>query len=799
MMQNNSDLYCKSLSQLSAVASKIVAEDVEDEDLKQLLAKCIDTLTIYKRDMKKLGCVTSKTPVEQIYELYETLYVYYKIVSQIASQVIPSLPEFQKIKQSVKKDSNERELLEIYSQLVSALANDKKIGEVKRFIKTHGEEVSQSVTLPTYQNGDLINISQLHSLIRQPHNNQQQHSSLYDFLLIDIRPRRDFNNGHISCDNIVCIEPISFKETYTDSDILRKSLITATDRELDLFKCRDKFKLIILYTDTDERTKYYWHQLQVLQNILLSRSFDQPLQGTKVVVLQNGINAWKAKFPNDISIIKETISMPPVENTESLFPPFVSMPQYPKKQSVSNSTSRAASPSHSLTHYPDAPFLNNSKAPMKTYGLTPNHPLPSTSNLTKALQQNGMGNNNYGYDNKSQYVNGNMNGKKEHMATNNSDTVQSQAKLNLDFTIGLINLGNSCYLNCIIQCLLGCHELSYIFLTNSYKKHVNVNSRLGSKGLLANYFSQLVQKMYQQGKLLAYNNTNVEITAVQPAQFKLACGSVNSLFKGKQQQDCQEFCQFLLDSLHEDLNQCGNNPPLKELSPEAEKMRETMPLRIASAIEWERYLTTDFSIIVDLFQGQYASQLKCNACGRTSTTYQAFSVLSIPVPRSGTCTIYDSFKEFTKLETLEKDELWNCPSCKKRQPSTKQIIITRLPNNLIIHLKRFDNMMNKNNVFVNYPEELDLTSYWVDDYRGEMPKDNGVSLPLRGQKPPFNYKLFAVACHSGTLYGGHYTSYVDKGTLGWCCFDDENWRKIRRKGEYITPNAYVLFYRRINV
>ena len=304
--------------------------------------------------------------------------------------------------------------------------------------------------------------------------------------------------------------------------------------------------------------------------------------------------------------------------------------------------------------------------------------------------------------------------------------------------------------------------------------------------------------MYQQGKILKYNSPINESTAVHPAQFKMACGSINSLFKDRQQQDCQEFCQFLLDGLHEDLNQCGNNPPLKELSPEAEKMRETMPMRIASSIEWERYLTTDFSVVVDLFQGQYASRLKCKVCGHTSTTYQAFSVLSVPVPKTKSCTIYDCFNEFTKLETLEKDELWNCPHCKMRQPSTKQILITRLPNNLIIHLKRFDNMLNKNNVFVHYPHELDLTSFWVSDYNGEMPKDNGVSLPLRGQKPPFRYNLFAVASHSGTLYGGHYTSFVDKGSLGWCNFDDVSWRKIKRENEYITPNAYVLFYRRVS-
>lgn len=53
---------------------------------------------------------------------------------------------------------------------------------------------------------------------------------------------------------------------------------------------------------------------------------------------------------------------------------------------------------------------------------------------------------------------------------------------------------------------------------------------------------------------------------------------------------------------NEDLNHVCGNPPLKELSEETEEIREKMSLRIASSIEWERYLTTYFSVILDFFQ-----------------------------------------------------------------------------------------------------------------------------------------------------------------------------------------------------
>ena len=199
----------------------------------------------------------------------------------------------------------------------------------------------------------------------------------------------------------------------------------------------------------------------------------------------------------------------------------------------------------------------------------------------------------------------------------------SSRNYDLDFAVGLENLGNSCYMNCIIQCILGTHELTQIFLDDSYAKHININSKLGSKGILAKYFARLVHMMYKK------QVDSSKKDSISPIKFKLACGSVNSLFKTASQQDCQEFCQFLLDGLHEDLNQCGSNPPLKELSQEAETRRERLSLRIASSIEWERFLTTDFSVIVDLFQGQYASRLKCKTCNHTSRTYQPFTVLSL--------------------------------------------------------------------------------------------------------------------------------------------------------------------------
>lgn len=925
---------------LSDIACSVVDgnNQVNSKDMKFLLQECINTLSNYKDECKKLQNMNYKDDLK----VYETAYVYYKIIHIIILTKIPKLSTFNEIKLKHNRKS-ERELLDIYNTLVKTLLNDEKIAEIKNFIRCHSTErhensppssLDLAASLPHTQmhdklmrslpnTGSSISSIQLNELIKYYNN---------DILLIDVRPRLEFSKNHIDAENIICIEPISFKETYSDHELEKKSLITSPNHEITLFQKRDKFKFIILYTEESEKTHFYIQRKNTLMNLLINHSFEKQLdpEQNRVFFLQNGILNWK-KFGGKVTASKDdkqtamndtddsiyisgntsrlslqtfpkmsptlvmdssmkemmssspslmngTYTMPhqqpsPLRRSSSFknfIPGFksttsnsnqfyennslniesstlssdgylsshgsnstpkpLSIQSRPRPQLYSSSTSAISLSSsnaqlnnyrnhdNNFTAYPETPRLKTESevmdrnvTPISSRCMSPlkktlsgnngiyktDNQLPKIASINLASSTNASPSPSTTIPPLPQLPTRPMSSSPDTMI-NNTNVNHVYKKEDLDVTVGLENMGNSCYMNCIIQCILGTHELTKIFLNNSYEKHINLNSKLGSKGVLAKYFANLVHKMYSQSTDSKDSNHS-KLPAVRPMQFKLACGSINSLFKGNSQQDCQEFCQFLLDGLHEDLNQCGGNPPLKGLSDEAEAMREKLSLRIASSIEWERFLTTDFSVIVDLFQGQYSSRLQCKVCEHTSTTYQPFTVLSIPVPSNlKTCSIQDCFNEFTKTEILETDEQWSCPRCKKRQPSSKKLTITRLPRNLIIHLKRFDNRMNKNNVFVNYPYHLDLTEYWANDFDGKLPPGVTNELPTRGQVPPFNYKLYGVACHFGSLYGGHYTAYVDKGiNKRWYYFDDTSYRPIRNDKEPITSSAYVLFYKRV--
>lgn len=807
--------HCKTLARLSRIAEQFLDQDEtsgkrKDDEMMALLQRCLDILETYRDECKKLKTREGRLSQDELYETYESAYVYYKIVHNTVLNKVPNLKQFQVVKKQT--NTNDRQLMEIYNMLVKSLLNDEKIGQIKAFLKENSKPDVEMVL----NTGSTISSSHLQQLI-DSHNDST--------LLIDLRQRGEFSKLHINARNVICIEPISFKAQYTDLEIEKKSLITSPKEEIDLFRARDTFKFIVLYTSEDKESHSRSFDLQqqtILLDLLINHSFAKPLNAnTRVYVLKAGFSNWVsegrqcigeehygsytngATFPELNSSIGGSLK---IRQDIQEQPPLLSNGAYLSASSASSSPHLSPSNHYSRlnrsTQYPQTPQLTAGSNGAQYPGplLPIDNAVSSMANHIPKLRAPRV----FTTDNEA-IVPVKMNGLSKppsqaipslpkFPSRESSPALGSANKYDLDFAVGLENMGNSCYINCIVQCLLGTHELTNIFLNKSYERHINMNSRLGSKGVLAKYFAKLTFSMYQN----ASHKLNEKGKPVQPMEFKMACGTINSLFRESGQQDCQEFCQFLLDGLHEDLNQCGGNPPLKELSDEAEKMREKLSLRIASSIEWERFLTTDFSVIVDLFQGQYASQLRCQVCGLTSTTYQPFSVLSVPVPHAKSCNIIDCFKEFTKVEKLETDEQWSCPRCKKKQPSTKKLTITRLPRNLIIHLKRFDNMMNKNNVFVKYPFTLDLTPYWANDFDGRLPPGVTEELPTRGQSPPFNYKLYGVASHVGSLYGGHYTSYVDKGPKrGWCYFDDTSFRPVRNATECITPNAYVLFYHRV--
>ncbi|KAH7853616.1 hypothetical protein Vadar_004756 [Vaccinium darrowii] len=325
---------------------------------------------------------------------------------------------------------------------------------------------------------------------------------------------------------------------------------------------------------------------------------------------------------------------------------------------------------------------------------------------------------------------------------------------------GLDNLGNTCFMNSAIQCLVHTSELVDHF--KDYQKDINTEESSGMKLLRYLLFLHLsLCILFGQGELafqfgdLLRKLRAPEAGPVSPEEFKSKLAAIDPRFNDGNQHDSQEFLAFLLNELHGDLN-CATCKPIEAIDVEGR------PDEAESNKHWLNHLSCNTSIIVDLFHGQCQSKLVCPVCETKSSTFERFQDLSLPLPptesESDTITLDQCLQTYVQKEILgpkdewlahipieilgPKDE-WNCPNCKTDQPANKKLDLWRLPKILIIHLKRFSNKKKKLETFVDFP---------IDDF--------DLSGIVRNSQQPHHYVLYAVIKHYGDMGGGHYTASV---------------------------------------
>ncbi|XP_012569950.1 ubiquitin carboxyl-terminal hydrolase 10-like isoform X2 [Cicer arietinum] len=186
---------------------------------------------------------------------------------------------------------------------------------------------------------------------------------------------------------------------------------------------------------------------------------------------------------------------------------------------------------------------------------------------------------------------------------------------------GLQNLGNTCFMNSAIQCLVHTPPLVEFFLQD-YTDEINMDNPLGMRGELALAFGDLLRKLWSSGR-----------TAIAPRAFKGKLARFAPQFSGYNQHDSQELLAFLLDGLHEDLNRVKQKPYIEMKDSDGRPDEEV-------AYEcWKNHMARNDSLIVDECQGQYKSTLVCPECGKISITFDPFMYLSLPLPSTVTRTM----------------------------------------------------------------------------------------------------------------------------------------------------------------
>ncbi|XP_023328080.1 ubiquitin carboxyl-terminal hydrolase 2 isoform X5 [Eurytemora carolleeae] len=329
-------------------------------------------------------------------------------------------------------------------------------------------------------------------------------------------------------------------------------------------------------------------------------------------------------------------------------------------------------------------------------------------------------------------------------------------------TGGLKNLGNTCFMNSVIQCLSNTKLLCDFLLSDEYSNDINSNSSM--KGSLIKAFATVVKSLWKPNA-----------RTVDPSTLKGAVQRFAPRFSGYNQEDSQEFLRYLLEGLHEDVNRVTVKPQSIHTEIDSNLSVEEQGMEA-----WKRYLRRDDSKLVDIFVGQLKSTLRCSSCDYESVTFEPFWDLSLPIPsRSGEISLHECLENFTKEEVMDGDEMPTCGRCKTRRRCTKFYSLYKLPKVLVVHLKRFsptEKYRSKLSNSVTFP----LTSFDVSKFS---------DCPGRS-----TYSCYAVSNHSGTLYSGHYTAYArNPKTSQWHYFNDSR-VSSSSSGSVISNEAYLLFF-----
>lgn len=347
---------------------------------------------------------------------------------------------------------------------------------------------------------------------------------------------------------------------------------------------------------------------------------------------------------------------------------------------------------------------------------------------------------------------------------------------------GLQNFGNTCYTNAVLQALYACKP----FRTKILEYYEENKKRKESESLLmclSALFSRISTSKRRSG-------------IMGPAKLIRKIKRLNPQFEGHQHQDAQEFLNFMLNEVADNLRTDMKEEKLREKY--GDKPRRAKQLRTGKAKEpddEDKALTKELAGVTTwvqaIFEGTLTNQTKCLRCETVTSRDEKFLDLSLDIEPNSSIT--HCLRQFSAREMLNGKEKYFCDCCSCRQEASKCMQIKQLPEIAILHMKRF-----------KYIEGLEAFKKLC--YRVVFP----IHLRLINTVPDVEdraYKLIAIVVHigSGMLYG-HYTCFV-KNNDDWFLYDDDKIYMVTEDdiktcfGSLNTKHkqdGYLLFYQMIN-
>ena len=327
---------------------------------------------------------------------------------------------------------------------------------------------------------------------------------------------------------------------------------------------------------------------------------------------------------------------------------------------------------------------------------------------------------------------------------------------------GLVNMGNSCYLNSCMQIISNTYELNHFLETSNFR--------------------ETLEHIPESALVLEWNRLRNALWS-EPNKLVIPSGFVSSVrtvamvkkksdFTGNRQNDMQEYLVFILECFHIALTRdTGNSNDYVNILDS--RLRELLV----------RLYTKEYSIMIELFNGIQISKITDTLHNNKelSSVPQQFFTITLPIPpsdNSNNVSVYSCLDLYCKCENLSGDNAWLNEETNKKQDVNISILFWKLPKILILCLNRFNNNGKKIKSFVNIPvNDVDFSKYVIGP-----------------NKSTYIYDLYGICNHHGESGGGHYTSYVKNPNGKWYWFNDSNVSEIM-EDKIVTLDAYCIFYR----
>uniref|UniRef100_A0A8C2J945 Ubiquitin carboxyl-terminal hydrolase n=1 Tax=Cyprinus carpio TaxID=7962 RepID=A0A8C2J945_CYPCA len=282
---------------------------------------------------------------------------------------------------------------------------------------------------------------------------------------------------------------------------------------------------------------------------------------------------------------------------------------------------------------------------------------------------------------------------------------------------GFSNLGNTCYMNAILQSLFSLPSFSNDLLKQGIPwKRVPVNA-------LLRRFAHLLAK-----KDISPPDVKKDLLR----RVKNAISSTAERFSGYMQNDAHEFLSQCLDQLKEDVEKIN-----KSWKNEPSAGEEPQSARLTEEVDTSRIYTCPVTVNME-FEVQHT--ITCKSCGEVVTKREQFNDLSIDLPRRKKTlplrSIQDSLDLFFRMEEIE----YSCEKCSGKA-ATVSHKFSRLPRVLILHLKRYSynsqlSLNSKLGQQVLIPKYLTLLSHCTDATRPPLSLSWNAQTAMKGSQKP---------------------------------------------------------------